>query len=102
MAAMLRPALVVFVLLTALTGIAYPLLVTGVAQVAFPEQANGSLVVRDGRVIGSELIGQAFTAPGYFWSRPSATTPAYNAAASGGSNLAPSNPVLVESSIMIV
>jgi K+-transporting ATPase ATPase C chain len=94
---LLRPAVTLFVLLSAITGLVYPLLVTGLAQALFPAEANGSLVVRDGRAIGSELIGQSFTAPGYFWSRPSATSPtAYNAGASGGSNLAPSNPALAE------
>jgi K+-transporting ATPase ATPase C chain len=93
----LRPALVLFLLLSLVTGLAYPLLVTGVAQVAFPQAANGSLVVRDGTVVGSQLIGQAFTAPRYFWSRPSATSPApYNAANSSGSNLGPLNPALAD------
>jgi K+-transporting ATPase ATPase C chain len=93
----LRPALVLFVLLSLITGLAYPLLVTGVAQLAFPAQAHGSLIVRDGRVVGSELIGQAFAEPKYFWSRPSATSPMpYNAANSGGSNLGPGNPALAD------
>lgn len=97
MTSLFRPALVLFALLSALTGLAYPLLVTGVAQLVFPEQANGSLIRRDGRVIGSALIGQAFADPRHFWSRPSATGPApYNAANSGGSNLGPSNPALHE------
>jgi K+-transporting ATPase ATPase C chain len=92
---LLRPALVVFVLLTLITGLAYPLLVTGVAQAAFRDAANGSLIVRDGKVIGSRLIGQAFSDPGYFWSRPSATSPmAHNGGASSGSNLGPLNPAL--------
>jgi K+-transporting ATPase ATPase C chain len=92
-----KPALVLFVLLTLLTGVVYPLLVTVVAQAAFPDQANGSLVVRDGTVAGSSLIGQPFDDPKYFWSRPSATAPfAYNAAASSGSNLGPINPALVD------
>lgn len=92
-----RPALVLFALLSLITGLAYPLLVTGIAQVAFPAQANGSLIVRDGRVVGSELIGQAFSDPGHFWSRPSATSPMpYNAANSAGSNLGPSNPALAD------
>lgn len=90
-----RPALVLFVALSLLTGLAYPLLVTGVAQLAFPHAANGSLVVRDGKVVGSTLIGQPFADPKHFWSRPSATGPmAYNAGASSGSNLGPSNPAL--------
>ncbi len=91
-----RPALTLLVVLTLVTGLAYPLLVTGLAQAAFPTQANGSLVVRDGRVVGSSLIGQPFNQPGHFWGRPSATSPmAYNAGASGGSNLGPNHPALV-------
>lgn len=90
----LRPALVVIALLTLLTGVAYPLLVTGVAQAAFPRQANGSLIKHGEKVIGSALIGQQFEDPKYFWGRLSATTPAYNAAASSGSNLGPLNPAL--------
>lgn len=93
----LRPALVLFTVLSLVTGLMYPLLVTGVAQAVFPHQANGSLVQRDGHNVGSELIGQAFSQPGHFWSRPSATGPmAYNAAASGGSNLGPSHPALAD------
>lgn len=91
----LRPALVLFVLLSLITGLLYPLAVTGVAQGVFPEQANGSLVKRDGQVVGSALIGQGFSDPKHFWSRPSATAPMpYNAANSSGSNLGPSNPAL--------
>jgi K+-transporting ATPase ATPase C chain len=91
----LRAALVMLTALTALTGIAYPLAVTGIAALAFPRQAEGSQLVRDGGVVGSSLIGQPFSSPDYFWGRPSATGPVpYNAAASGGSNLAPSNPEL--------
>ncbi|MDR7295130.1 K+-transporting ATPase ATPase C chain [Pelomonas aquatica] len=93
----LRPALTLFVLLSLVTGLAYPLAVTGIAQTLFPRQANGSLVERNGQPVGSGLIGQAFTDPGHFWSRPSATAPTpYNAANSGGSNLAPTAPALAE------
>lgn len=92
-----RPALVLFAALSLLTGLAYPLVFTGVAQVAFPQAANGSLIVREGKVVGSALIGQPFSEAKHFWSRPSATAPmAYNAGASGGSNLGPSNPALHE------
>lgn len=91
----MRAAVVVFVLLTLITGVAYPALVMLVAQTVFVHQANGSLIVRDGKPIGSALIGQPFSATKYFWSRPSATGPvAYNAAASSGSNLGPLNPAL--------
>ena len=97
MKTLLRPALSLFVLLTAITGVAYPLLVTGIAQLALPEAAHGSLIVKQGTTVGSRLIGQNFTAPGYFWGRPSATSPQpYNAAASSGSNQGPLNPALVE------
>lgn len=93
--ATLRPAVVLFIALTALTGALYPLVTTLTAQAAFPSQAEGSLIERDGQVIGSSLIGQAFTSPRYFWGRPSATSPmAYNAVASSGSNLGSTNPVL--------
>ncbi len=93
----LRPALVLFLLLSLITGLLYPLAVTGVAQAVFPDQANGSLVQRDGQVLGSALIGQPFGDPTHFWSRPSATGPTpYNAANSSGSNLGPSNPALHE------
>jgi K+-transporting ATPase ATPase C chain len=92
----LRPALTMLIALTAITGVVYPLLVTAVAQAVFPHQANGSVIERDGRAVGSALIGQPFDHPRYFWSRPSATSPfPYNAAASGGSNLSPTNPALV-------
>ncbi|WP_243293524.1 potassium-transporting ATPase subunit KdpC [Geothrix mesophila] len=95
-----RPALVLFIALSALTGLAYPLGVAGLAQAVFPHQAEGSLIRRDGQIIGSEWIGQSFTAPRDFWGRPSATVDTqgrplpYNGANSGGSNLAPSNPDL--------
>ncbi|MDE2613924.1 MAG: potassium-transporting ATPase subunit KdpC [Burkholderiales bacterium] len=93
----LRPALALFVVLSAITGLVYPLAVTGVAQVAFPAAANGGLIVHEGRIVGSELIGQAFSDPKHFWSRPSATSPMpYNAANSAGSNQAPSNPALAD------
>lgn len=92
---LLRPALLLFVLLSIVTGLLYPLLVTGVAQVVFSDAANGSLIVRDGKVVGSRLIGQPFSGPKHFWSRPSATAPmAYNGGASAGSNLGPLNPAL--------
>ena len=94
---LLRPAITLFVLLTAITGVAYPLFITAIAQTAFPEEANGSLIVKDGKQIGSQLIGQNFTDPGYFWGRPSATAPTpYNGTASGGSNLGPLNSALSE------
>lgn len=94
---MLRPALVGFALLSAVTGLLYPAAVTGVARTLFPFQAEGSLVQRDGRVIGSELIGQSFSSPRYFWGRPSATAPmANNATGSSGSNQGPTNPALVD------
>ncbi len=93
----LKPAALMLILLTVLTGVAYPLLVTGIAQGVFPHQANGSLREQAGKVVGTALIGQSFTAPGYFWGRPSATAPMpYNAAASSGSNLGPLNPTLEE------
>lgn len=93
----LRPALSVFVLLSAITGLAYPLVVTGIAGAVFPEQAAGSLIFQDGKPIGSSLIGQHFSDPTHFWGRPSATAPQpYNATASSGSNQGPLNPALVE------
>jgi K+-transporting ATPase ATPase C chain len=98
MLSLFKPALVLFVLLSLITGIAYPLVIFGVAQTAFPQQANGSLIHRGGQAIGSALIGQQFTSPRYFHGRPSATTPMpYDAMASGGSNLGPSNPALIDS-----
>jgi K+-transporting ATPase ATPase C chain len=97
MRTLVRPALVLFVALSALTGLAYPLAVTGIGQAAFPEQARGSLLWRQGKAVGASLIGQNFTDPKYLWGRPSATSPMpYNAAASGGANLGPSNPALRE------
>ncbi|MGE5253451.1 MAG: potassium-transporting ATPase subunit KdpC [Planctomycetaceae bacterium] len=93
----LRAAFIVFLLLTAVTGILYPLFVTGVARLAFPEKADGSLIRKEGGYAGSALIGQPFDDPKYFWGRPSATADfPYNSAASSGSNLGPSNPALVE------
>jgi len=93
----LKPALLMLVLLTVLTGLVYPLLVTAITQVLFPNQANGSLILRDRKAIGSELIGQPFSSPKYFWGRPSATAPyPYNAAASSGSNQGPLNPALTD------
>ncbi|HEX2998306.1 MAG TPA: potassium-transporting ATPase subunit KdpC [Anaerolineales bacterium] len=94
MSAQLRPALTIFLFLTLITGVMYPLAVTSVAQVFFPHQANGSLIIVDGRVYGSELIGQQFDDPKYFWGRPSAA--GYNAAVSSGSNYGPMNPALME------
>ena len=97
MGAQIRPAIVLLVVLSVLTGLAYPVLVTAIAQVAFPFQANGSLMTRDGKILGSALIGQPFDDPKYFWSRPSATSPfPYNAASSSGSNLGPTNPALLD------
>lgn len=100
----LRQVIGVLVLLTVMTGVIYPLIVTGIAQMLFPHQANGSLIVRDGKAVGSELIGQQFTRAKYFWPRPSATTVTgnsgvalpYNGENSGGSNLGPLNPLLAE------
>lgn len=94
MRACFRPALILLALLTVITGVIYPLAVTGFAQVLFPHQANGSLIVIDGKTYGSELIGQQFDAPKYFWGRPSAA--GYDAAASSGSNYGPMNPALEE------
>lgn len=92
----LRPAVVIFIALTLVTGVLYPLAVTGLAKVFFAEQAAGSLIEQNGQVVGSKLIGQAFSGPDYFWSRPSATGPMpYNGAGSSGSNLGPTNPALL-------
>jgi K+-transporting ATPase ATPase C chain len=96
MFALLRQAVLIFVALTLITGVAYPLLVTGIAQIVFPHQANGSLIVQHDKVVGSELIGQQFDDPKYFWGRPSATSPAYNGAASTGSNFGPTNPAQLD------
>ncbi|MCY2952701.1 MAG: potassium-transporting ATPase subunit KdpC [Planctomycetota bacterium] len=94
---LIRPAVVSLVLLTLITGVAYPLVVTALAQVVYDGQANGSLLIANGKAVGSELIGQPFTDPRYFRSRPSATSPfAYNSEASSGSNLAPTNPALTK------
>lgn len=94
---MLRPALTVFVALSIVTGLLYPGVVTGIAKAVFPHEAAGSLIVRDGKTVGSELIGQPFSDPKYFWGRLSATAPMpYNAAASVGSNLGPTNPALTD------
>ena len=93
----LKPALLMLILFTILTGFVYPFVVTGIAQVMFPHRANGSLIERDGKPVGSELIGQPFSGAKYFWSRPSATSPyPYNAAASSGSNQGPTNPALTD------
>ena len=92
----IKPAIIIFVLLTLITGVVYPLVVTGVAQAVFPTQANGNLIMVDGKPIGSSLIGQPFSSPIYFWGRPSATSPAYNPGLSSGSNLGPTNSILLD------
>jgi K+-transporting ATPase ATPase C chain len=98
MKSLIRPAITLFILISLVTGLLYPLAVTGIAQIAFPEQAAGSLLKHDDETIGSTLIGQNFSEPTFFWGRPSATSPMpYNAANSGGSNLGPTNPALIES-----
>ncbi len=97
MKTLLRPAITLFVLLSIVTGIVYPMAVTGIALAILPEPANGSLIIKGGKPIGSKLIGQNFTNPGYFWGRPSATSPQpYNGTASGGSNQGPLNPALTD------
>jgi K+-transporting ATPase ATPase C chain len=97
MKSMIRPAVSLFVVLTVVTGVVYPLAVTGVAKAAFPHQAAGSLIVQGGKTVGSSLIGQNFTDPKYFWGRPSATAPmANNGQGSAGSNLGPLNPALTD------
>jgi K+-transporting ATPase ATPase C chain len=97
MRAHLRPALVLLIAFSVLTGLIYPAVVTGIAQLVFPRQANGGLIVRDGKVVGSSLIGQPFDDPKYFWGRPSATSPfPYNAASSSGSNQGPTSPALLD------
>lgn len=92
----LLTAVLMTVVTTLLLGIGYPLVVTGLAQVIFPDQANGQLIDRDGAIVGSRIIGQPFTSPGYFWSRPSAAGAGYDASASGGSNFGPTNKKLVD------
>jgi potassium-transporting ATPase potassium-binding subunit len=92
-----RPAIIVFLLITLMTGVLYPLIITGIAQVLFPVQANGNLIRHDGKVAGSALIGQPFMSPGYFWGRLSATSPVpYNSGVSSGSNIGPTNPALID------
>ena len=94
---LLRPAISLFVLLSVVTGLAYPALITAIASIVFPDQASGSLVKRDGQLVGSSLIGQTFTDPRHFWGRPSATSPMpTNAANSSGSNQGPLNPALMD------
>ncbi len=92
-----KPAILIFIILTVITGIVYPLFVTGVSKALFPKKAEGSLIYRDGKAVGSSLIGQPFDDPKYLWGRISATSPAqYNASSSSGSNIGPSNPALVD------
>jgi potassium-transporting ATPase KdpC subunit len=97
MRTLIRPAVTLLLLMTALLGVVYPLVVTGIAKVAFPDQAAGSLIMKDGKAVGSTLIGQSFSDPKYFWSRPSATgNVPYNGTASAGSNMGPLNPALTD------
>jgi K+-transporting ATPase ATPase C chain len=97
MKTLLRPAITLFVVLSAVTGVVYPLVVTGIGKTVFPQAAGGSLIIKDGKPVGSELIGQNFTDPKYFWGRPSATGPQpYNGTASSGSNQGPLNPALLD------
>src|SRR3984893_15577204 len=97
MKSMFRPLVVIFVVLAAITGLAYPAVITAIGQTAFASQANGSLIEANGKVVGSKLIGQQFDAPKYFWGRLSATSPLpYNASNSGGSNTGPTNPALAD------
>lgn len=97
MKSLIRPLVVIFVVLTVVTGLAYPAVMTVFGQAVFPSQANGSLIEKDGKAVGSALIGQSFDAPKYFWGRLSATSPMpYNATGSGGSNLGPLNPSLAD------
>ena len=94
---LLRPAISLFILLSIITGIVYPVVVTGIGKALFPAQAAGSLIIKDGKPVGSKLIGQNFSDPKYFWGRPSATSPQpYNGTASSGSNLGPLNPALTD------
>ena len=92
----IRPALLLFLVLTIIAGVIYPLFITGIAQALLPSQANGSLIYQNGKVVGSYLVGQAFDDPGYLWGRISATSPQYNASSSSGSNIGPSNPALID------
>ncbi len=92
----IKPALLFFVVLTIITGIIYPLFITGIAQALLPNQANGSLVYQNGKIVGSSLIGRAFDDPKYLWGRISAASPQYNASSSSGSNIGPSNPALID------
>ncbi len=97
MNSLIRPAIVLFLIMTVITGLVYPLVVTGISQVVFPAQANGSVIEKNGQAAGSRLIGQSFSDPKYFWSRPSATSPQpYNGVASTGSNQGPLNPALTD------